>query len=59
MHDVRKRGPDNVIENSDKIIKIKNVDNELWHAHTTKGVDIEREKRGTKRMSKYSERRQR
>ena len=46
MQDVRKRGPDvNVIENSDKIIKIENVDDELWHAHATKAVDIEREKK--------------
>ena len=49
MHDLRKRCPDvKAIENSDKIIKIKNFDYELWHSRTTKEVDSEREKKRNK-----------
>ena len=46
MHAFRTRNIDiNMIENSNKIIKIKMFDTELWHAHSTKAVDSEHEKK--------------
>ena len=46
MQEVRKRAPDDtVIGKSDKIIKVKIFDAELWHSHAIKVADSEREKK--------------